>query len=46
MTTEAVYEQMFGTRTGLHTHPATHPQWMTFPDTGCPVCEPTAPKAA
>lgn len=30
---------LFG-RPGGHTHPATHPQWMTFPNTiDCPVCK-------
>lgn len=32
-------EQLFGKPTGLHTHPATHPLWMTFPDGSCQVCD-------
>jgi hypothetical protein len=43
--TEGTYEQMFGTKTGFHTHPVTHPQWISFPDGDCPVCEPAARKA-
>ena len=31
---------LFGTRTGRHTHPDTHPQWMEFSDGNCPRCRP------
>ena len=32
------YEQHFGRKTGMHTHPVTHPSWMSFQDGNCPVC--------
>jgi 8-oxo-dGTP pyrophosphatase MutT (NUDIX family) len=31
-------ELMFGRRTGRHSHPATHPQWLEFSDGDCAVC--------
>jgi hypothetical protein len=32
------YEKEFGKKTGEHTHPVTHPNWMTFNDKTCPNC--------
>ena len=34
----ATRESLFGTPTGTHTHPATHPLWLTFTDGDCVVC--------
>lgn len=31
-------EEMFGRKTGTHTHPVTHPNWMEFADDNCIVC--------
>ena len=36
-----ICERLFGIKTGRHTHPATHPLWLTFRDDDCPVCQPT-----
>jgi hypothetical protein len=33
------YEEIFGTKTGTHTHPVTHPLWMIFTDGECLVCD-------
>jgi hypothetical protein len=30
---------LFGTPTGRHTHPATHPLWLEFADGDCIVCD-------
>ena len=32
------YERLFGRKTGAHSHPATHPLWMTFADDACLIC--------
>lgn len=32
------YEKEFGTKTGSHTHPVTHPNWMQFANDSCPTC--------
>lgn len=31
-------EQLFGIKTGVHSHPDTHPHWLMFSDAGCPRC--------
>lgn len=31
-------DALFGTPTGRHSHPATHPYWMEWSDWDCPVC--------
>ena len=31
---------LFGTRTGMHSHPVTHPLQVKFTDGDCPVCDP------
>ena len=31
-------EKMFGRKTGMHSHPDTHPAWMSFTDSDCPRC--------
>jgi hypothetical protein len=33
-------EDLFGRKTGRHTHPATHPAWLEFSDQDCPACHP------
>lgn len=30
---------LFGRKTGRHSHPATHPLWMEFADDDCLVCD-------
>jgi hypothetical protein len=32
------HERLFGTKTGRHTHPVTHPAWLEFKDGECIVC--------
>jgi hypothetical protein len=35
---QAEYQRLFGSRTGRHTHPVTHPLWLEFTDGDCVVC--------
>ncbi len=32
-------ESLFGSKTGKHSHPATHPSWMEFDESNCPACK-------
>ena len=32
-------DQLFGRKTGRHTHPVTHPAWLEFADGDCPRCD-------
>jgi hypothetical protein len=32
-------DQMFGRKSGTHTHRVTHPAWISFPDGDCVVCD-------
>lgn len=32
------YTREFGSKSGLHSHPPTHPTWMQFSDKNCEVC--------